>query len=73
MASVFFGAAFLGAAFFAGAFLVVDVVVFATRPDFVFVSVVGLSTTAGAFCIMLAVEAKMKSEGNLQRLVQSFS
>lgn len=49
LASAFFGAAFLGTAFLTGAFLMVDVVVFATRPDFVFVIVVGLSTTAGAF------------------------
>lgn len=50
LASVFLGAAFLGAALFAGDFLVAVAVVFATRPDFVFVSVVGLSTTAGALC-----------------------
>jgi len=61
VASAFFGVAFfagdfLAAAFFAGAFLVPDVVVvLLTRPDLVFLSSVGLSTTAGAYKVnMLA-------------------
>ena len=55
--SVFFGVAdFFGAAFLVddplvAAFLVAgaDLVVFATRPDLVFVSTLGVSTTAGAW------------------------
>lgn len=47
--AAFLGVAFLAAAFFGVAFFAAGLaVVFATRPDLVFVRVLGLSTTAGA-------------------------
>lgn len=48
-AAAFLGVAFLAAAFLGVAFFAAGLaVVFATRPDLVFVRVLGLSTTAGA-------------------------
>jgi hypothetical protein len=46
----FFGVAFFAAVFLTGAFLVVAVVLdLVTRPDLVFPSIFGSSTTAGAW------------------------